>query len=140
MKKIATIGEILVEIMATERGDGFREPLRLVGPFPSGAPVIFIDQAARLGQPCGMVSCVGEDDFGSLNLDRLRRDGVDVSGIAIDPELATGTAFVRYRKDGSRAFVFNIKHGLFMAVFDSAPSASACSRLSASGVISYDGH
>src|SRR5690349_7292135 len=98
MKKIATIGEILVEIMALERGDGFCEPLNLIGPFPSGAPAIFIDQAAKLGQPCGIVSCVGDDDFGRVNLDRLKRDGVDVTGIAVDPEAATGSAFVRYRQ------------------------------------------
>jgi sugar/nucleoside kinase (ribokinase family) len=110
MKKIVTIGEILVEIMATEPGDGFTEPVSLIGPFPSGAPAIFIDQAGRFGQPCGMVSCVGDDDFGRLNLERLRRDGVDISGIAIDPELPTGSAFVRYRHDRSRGFVFNIKY------------------------------
>lgn len=110
MKKVVTIGEILVEIMATERGEGFREPLALVGPFPSGAPAIFIDQAARFGQPCGMIGCVGNDDFGRVNLDRLASDGVDVSGVGVDPELPTGSAFVRYRSDGARDFVFNIKH------------------------------
>ncbi len=109
MRSILTIGEILVEIMATERGDGFLEPVKLIGPFPSGAPAIFIDQAARFGQPAAMIGCVGDDDFGRVNLNRLRRDGVDVSGIRIDPEAATGSAFVRYRTDGSRAFVFNIK-------------------------------
>ena len=110
MKRIVAIGEIVVEIMATERGDGFLEPLRLVGPFPSGAPAIFIDQVGRLGQPCGLVSRVGNDDFGRLNIRRLERDGVDVSAIAIDPEAATGSAFVRYRAGGDRDFVFNIKH------------------------------
>jgi tagatose kinase len=109
MKSILTIGEILVEIMATEPGDGFLEPIKLVGPFPSGAPAIFIDQAARFGQPAAMIGCVGDDDFGRVNLNRLRRDGVEVSGIRIDPEAVTGSAFVRYRPDGSRAFVFNIK-------------------------------
>ena len=109
MKSILTIGEILVEIMATEPGDGFLEPIQLVGPFPSGAPAIFIDQAARFGQPAAMIGCVGDDDFGRVNLNRLRRDGVDVSGIRIDPEAVTGSAFVRYRPDGSRAFVYNIK-------------------------------
>jgi hypothetical protein len=53
MKKIVTIGEILVEIMATHPGSGFRTAIPLVGPFPSGAPAIFIDQAGKLGQPCG---------------------------------------------------------------------------------------
>jgi sugar/nucleoside kinase (ribokinase family) len=116
MKSILTIGEILVEIMATEKGDGFLEPVNLVGPFPSGAPAIFIDQAAKFGQPAAIIGCVGNDDFGRLNLDRLRRDGVDVEGVRIDRETATGSAFVRYRADGSRAFVYNIKHSASGAI------------------------
>jgi tagatose kinase len=59
---------------------------------------------------------VGNDDFGRLNLDRLRRDGVDVKGVRIDPEMATGSAFVRYRPNGSRAFVYNIKHSASGAI------------------------
>lgn len=110
MKSILTIGEIIVELMATEKGNGFLEPVNLVGPFPSGAPAIFIDQAAKFGQPAAIIGCVGNDDFGKVNLDRLCRDGVDVRGVRIDPELATGSAFVRYRPDGSRSFVYNIKH------------------------------
>jgi tagatose kinase len=84
MKSILTIGEILVEIMATDTGDGFLEPVKLVGPFPSGAPAIFIDQAAKFGQPAAIIGCVGNDDFGRVNLDRLRRDGVNVEGIPMD--------------------------------------------------------
>jgi sugar/nucleoside kinase (ribokinase family) len=106
---ILTIGEILVEIMATTAGEGFRKTIDLVGPFPSGAPAIFIDQVARLGQPAAMVGCVGDDDFGRINLDRLQRDGVDVSAVRVDPEAVTGSAFVRYRPDGQRDFVFNIR-------------------------------
>ncbi|MEM9443124.1 MAG: sugar kinase [Pseudomonadota bacterium] len=110
MKKIVVVGEILVEIMADSEGQGFREPIALTGPFPSGAPAIFADQAAQLGQPCAIVSAVGNDDFGRVNIDRLERDGVDVSAIRIDQDRPTGTAFVRYRSDGSRDFVFNIRH------------------------------
>ena len=107
---IVTIGEILVEIMATEPGHGFREPISLVGPFPSGAPAIFIDQVGKLGFPCGIVSCVGDDDFAVVNVERLSADGVDVSAIETDPTQATGSAFVRYRPDGDRDFVYNIRH------------------------------
>ena len=107
---IVSLGEIVVEIIAEDRGAGFREPMRLQGPYPSGAPAIFIDQVARLGHPAGLISCVGNDDFGWLNVERLRRDGVDVSAIRIHPDQATGTAFVRYRRDGERDFVFNIRH------------------------------
>ena len=108
--KIVTIGEILVEIMAVEPGDGFGEPIALVGPFASGAPAIFIDQVARLGVSCAIVSCVGQDDFGAMCIRRLAADGVDVNAIEVDPERPTGSAFVRYCPDGGRSFVFNIRH------------------------------
>lgn len=103
-----TAGEILVEIMSTSIGAGFMEPQSLIGPFPSGAPAIFIDQVARLGSPAGIISAVGEDDFGRLNIERLKRDGADVTAIEILPDMPTGSAFVRYRQDGARDFVFNI--------------------------------
>ena len=63
MSKILTIGEILVEIVATNRGNGFREAVPLIGPFPSGAPAIFIDQVGKLAQDCAIISRVGDDDF-----------------------------------------------------------------------------
>ncbi|QEH95261.1 tagatose kinase [Gluconobacter thailandicus] len=107
--KILTIGELIVEITATTRGDRFLEPQPLFGPFPSGAPAIFISQVARFGVPCAMIACVGDDDFGKLNIDRLRADGVDVSAIATLPGECTGSAFVRYNTAGGRHFVFNIE-------------------------------
>jgi sugar/nucleoside kinase (ribokinase family) len=103
-----TIGEVLVEIMAVDRGTGFLEPTALVGPYPSGAPAIFIDQCARIGGSAGIIACVGDDDFGRVNVTRLRSDGADISAISINPDFPTGSAFVRYRNDGSRDFVFNI--------------------------------
>lgn len=123
MTKVATLGEILVEIMATERGEGFRRPVRLLGPFPSGAPAIFIDQVAKLGQPCGIIGCVGDDDFGWANLERLRSDGVDVGAVEVLAGQTTGSAFVRYRDDGARDFIYNIKN-----------SASARIRLTQAGL------
>ena len=101
-------GEILVEIVATTVGDGFVEAQPLIGPFPSGAPAIFISQCARMGNQSAMIGCVGDDDFGRVNIRRLESDGVDVTGISIDPDFPTGSAFVRYRSNGSRDFVFNI--------------------------------
>ena len=103
-----TVGEILVEIMATTIGPGFLTTQPLIGPYPSGAPAIFIDQCGRMGCPSAMIGAVGSDDFGRVNLDRLQRDGVDISAVAIDPAFPTGSAFVRYRDDGTRDFVFNI--------------------------------
>src|SRR5258708_1598604 len=105
---ILTMGEILVEIMATERGQSFRRPGTLIGRYGSGAPAIFIDQVAHIGSRCAMIGCVGDDDFGALNVERLRADGVDVSGIAVIKTATTGSAFVTYREDGERDFIYNI--------------------------------
>ncbi|EAR51157.1 hypothetical protein OG2516_14820 [Oceanicola granulosus HTCC2516] len=102
------VGEILVEIVATTVGTGFTAPQPLMGPYPSGAPAIFIDQCGRIGGAAAMVGAVGDDDFGRMTLQRLRADGVDVSAVATVPDWPTGSAFVRYRDDGSRDFVFNI--------------------------------
>lgn len=110
MTLIVSLGEILVEVMADTKGYGFLEPMTFTGPFPSGAPPIFISQAARMGAKTAYVSTVGADDFGKVNLDRLRDDGVDISAIATDPHLPTGHAFVRYRPDGNRDFCYNITH------------------------------
>ena len=65
-KVLVTAGEIVVEIMATQVGQSFRAPGPLVGPFPSGAPAIFIDQAGRLGQPCGMIAAIAPKASRSL--------------------------------------------------------------------------
>jgi fructokinase len=102
------IGEILAEIVATTVGRGFSEPTSLIGPYPSGAPAIFIVQCGRIGGAAAMIGAVGDDELGRVNLARLKREGVDVSGVITDPDLPTGTAFVRYRPDGSRDFVFNL--------------------------------
>lgn len=108
MGSIMTMGEILVEIMASRKGQSLRTAGTLQGPYASGAPAIFIDQVARLGQPASIIGCVGDDDFGWLNIERLRRDGVDTSAIAVCKGAVTGSAFVTYRDNGERDFIFNI--------------------------------
>jgi fructokinase len=108
MAAIVVIGEILVEIMATEVGQTFLAPGLFAGPYPSGAPAIFADQAARMGASTAMVGCVGADDFGTLSLRRLQASGVDTSAVRRVPGAATGIAFVTYRGDGGRDFLFTI--------------------------------
>ncbi len=108
MPQIVTLGEILVEMVATVPDQGFRRAGTFAGPYPSGAPAIFIDQAARMSASTAMLGCVGDDDFGRCVLDRLARDGVDVRHIRVVPEVATGIAFVSYRGDGSREFIFHM--------------------------------
>jgi sugar/nucleoside kinase (ribokinase family) len=108
MAEIWTMGEMLVEIMRPKPGMPLGEPGQFLGPFPSGAPAIFIDAAARLGHPAGIIGGVAEDDFGTCLVDRLRSDGVDVRFVQVLPRGATAVAFVTYFEDGSRKFIYHI--------------------------------
>ncbi|MFZ0676418.1 PfkB family carbohydrate kinase, partial [Candidatus Binatus sp.] len=50
--------------------------------------------AARAGAAVRLVGAVGADDTGSSTIDELRAHGIDVSGIAVLPDEATGVALI----------------------------------------------
>ncbi len=110
MYDIITVGEILVEVLAKEVGQELSEPGVLLGPYPSGAPAICIDQAGKMGVRAAIIAKIGKDDFGLLNLQRLQHDGVDTSGVVETANNSTGVAFNTYFSDGSRKFLFHFSH------------------------------
>jgi fructokinase len=101
-------GELLVEFVSHELGCGLARTVSFSGPYPSGAPAIFADQAARVGADVQLFGCIGRDPFGDLLINRLKTDRVDVHQIARSTDRTTGTAFVSYHTDGSRVFVFHL--------------------------------
>ena len=109
MIEILTAGEILVEIMRPKIGIPLYITGPFRGPFVSGAPAIFIDTVSRLGHKGAIIGGVGNDDFGKLCTDRLKRDGVCISAVKIS-NMPTGVAFVAYFEDGSRKFFYNTRY------------------------------
>ncbi len=109
---IGSVGELLVEFICTQKDGRHRRPAPYIGPFPSGAPGIFIDQAARIASGIGgravFAGAVGDDAFGKVVLQRLTDDDVDPGLILVIAGVPTGTAHVSYNTDGTRDFVFNI--------------------------------
>ena len=116
MPSIIAAGEALVEIMRTELDQPLDRPGTFAGPFPSGAPAIFASAAARLGGSVGMVATIGDDAFGRCIADRLQADGLDLQALRVSPERLTGMAFVSYRSDGERAFLFHLHDAAAAAV------------------------
>ena len=106
--RIGAIGELLVEFVAAEKDTRHLRPIDYRGPFPSGAPGIFIDQAARVGASTIFAGAVGDDAFGTVIRHRLSTAGVDGRLVRVVQGVPTGSAFVAYNSDGSRDFVFNI--------------------------------
>ena len=109
-KGIASIGELLVEFVCSDTDGHHHRVGTYSGPYASGAPGIFIDQAARCGGRCIFAGAVGDDAFGQVILERLTADGVDTGLVARVSGVPTGSAFVSYNADGSRDFVYNIVH------------------------------
>lgn len=108
MAEVWIMGEMIVEIMRTQEDVPLDKPGLFKGPYPSGAPAIFIDTVARLGHSAGIIGGVGRDDFGKCLLERLKGDGVDCSQVIESETCATGAAFVTYFSDGSRKFIFHM--------------------------------
>ena len=94
---VVALGGINMDLSAAARrmpapgetgfGDSFR-----VSPGGKGANQAVA--AARLGASVRMVGRVGADDFGAALLDNLRREGIDVSGVATDPDNPSGVAMI----------------------------------------------
>jgi hypothetical protein len=60
-------------------------------------------RASDPSHPCGIVGCIGNDDFGRVNLERSRSDGVDISAVRVHEEAVTGSAS-RPPNHGMRSF------------------------------------
>lgn len=103
-----SLGELVVEFLRKDVDVPFDQPGELVGPFPSGAPAIFIDTMAKLNAKCGFIGTVGKDDFADCIIERLKKDNVDTSHIFKLDGTTTGTAFTVYFSDGSRKFIYHM--------------------------------
>jgi sugar/nucleoside kinase (ribokinase family) len=105
---IGVLGEVLVEVMRPEPDLPLDREGVFAGPFASGAPAIFAAAAARLGAATRFAGVVGDDPFGRLCRRRLVEHGVDVQALRTATGAATGVAFVAYRGDGGREFLFHL--------------------------------
>lgn len=68
--------------------------------FPGGKGANQAAAAARLGGAVTIIGRVGSDAFGTMLLQSLERDGVNVSGVARDAQAPTGTALILVDPNG----------------------------------------
>jgi sugar/nucleoside kinase (ribokinase family) len=88
---VVALGEPLVVMVPDRPG-----PLRTVPTFErslAGAETNVLRGMARLGARCGLVSRVGDDEFGMFTYETLRAAGIDVSRCGLDPTRHTGIYF-----------------------------------------------
>ncbi len=107
MTTLISIGELLVEFVSHQKDCHLQALAEYSGPYPSGAPAIFADQAAQCGAKSMIFGSIGDDGFGKVLTNRFSQNGVISEGVSVT-DATTGTAFVSYNSDGSRNFIFHI--------------------------------
>ena len=106
MPEVVTLGEPLVQLNAVTTG-----PLRYVTYFErhvAGAEANVAVGAVRMGLTSGLISSVGNDEFGKLIIQSLRGEGVDVTQIKTDGAAPTGVYFVQrgYPRPGRSSVLY----------------------------------
>lgn len=94
---IVALGEAMVEFNQARSADG-RSYLQGFGGDTSNAVIA----AARQGARCAYVSRVGDDHFGRALRALWHDEGVDASGVGLDPQAHTGVYFVHHGPHGHR--------------------------------------
>jgi len=91
---VLALGEPMIEFNQTEP----RQPNYLQG--YGGDTSNAIIACARQGAPCGYITRIGDDEFGRMLADLWRREGVDTSGVGVDPAAHTAVYFVTHDAKG----------------------------------------
>ncbi len=103
MIDITAVGEILIDLTQNGKND---QGIPQFAANPGGAPANLAVAAARLGATTAFIGKVGTDSFGSFLRDTLAENGVDVSGMVVDPVQHTTLAVVALDARGERTFSF----------------------------------
>src|SRR5690606_20716702 len=91
---IGSMGELLIEFICAEKDGHNLSASTYAGPYASGAPGIFIDQAARGGARTIFSGAVGNAAFGQVILRRFAAIGVSDALVRTIDGVPTGSAFV----------------------------------------------
>ena len=93
MPDVVCMGEIMVELNAVNRG-----PLRNVGLFEkhaAGAEGNVAIGVSRLGCSSGIITRVGDDEFGLFLLATLKGENVDTAHVTVDKDYPTAVFFIQ---------------------------------------------
>ncbi len=108
---VVALGELLIDF--TNNGESSQgNPLFEAN--PGGAPCNVLSMLQNLGNNTAFIGKVGDDFFGRMLTERVKKQGIDVSGLLVDPEIPTTLAFVNKLPNGDRDFSFYRKPGADM--------------------------
>ena len=108
MIDVTALGELLIDFnMDGVNEDGYP----VMSAHPGGAPGNYLAALAKRGLRTSYITKVGDDAFGAMLKETIRKVGIDVSGIVTAPDTFTTLAFVTLDEQGDREFSFARKPG-----------------------------
>ncbi len=107
---IIGVGDSGVDVMLAieampKRGNKSRA--RELAKSPGGMIGNFCSATAKLGMKCGVVSAIGDDEYGALLTADYRRNGVDISNLVVIPGSPTFYAVVLLDRQGEK-YLFTV--------------------------------
>lgn len=106
MKKILCIGEALIDMICTDRGETLNNGQHFIKK-PGGAPTNVAAAIAALGGEVDLLTKIGTDPFGQHLIEVMRSFGVGTRWMLQDENHFTTFAFVSLLHNGERDFYFN---------------------------------
>jgi ribokinase len=108
MPKIAVIGSIItdlaIQIMRVPIvGENLQAKSLKIGPGGKGANAAVA--VVRAGAEAALIGCIGDDEFGRMEMAYLDKEGVDLSGVTIHPEATTGAAIIMVDAEGENTIL-----------------------------------
>ncbi|WP_428929237.1 bifunctional 5-dehydro-2-deoxygluconokinase/5-dehydro-2-deoxyphosphogluconate aldolase [Marinibacterium sp. SX1] len=102
---IITIGRTCADLYADQIGCRM-EDARSFSKYVGGCPTNIAVGGARLGLKTALLSRVGNDQIGRFVRETLEAEGVETSGLAVDPERLTAMAFLGIEDDRNFPLLF----------------------------------
>ncbi|KAI3909914.1 hypothetical protein MKW98_012968 [Papaver atlanticum] len=105
MADIVSFGEMLIDFVPDVSGVSLAESTGFLKA-PGGAPANVACAITKLGGTSAFIGKFGDDEFGHMLVNILKKNGVNSEGVCFDKDARTALAFVTLRKDGEREFMF----------------------------------
>ncbi|MDE7312532.1 MAG: carbohydrate kinase [Eubacterium sp.] len=100
---VTALGELLIDF--TENGTSAQgNPILEAN--PGGAPCNVLAMLNKLGKKTAFIGKVGNDNFGRMLAEEVKKSGTDVTNLVFDDHVHTTLAFVHTKPDGDRDFSF----------------------------------
>ncbi|MBD8555147.1 5-dehydro-2-deoxygluconokinase [Rhizobium sp. CFBP 8762] len=115
---VITLGRSGVDLYGSQIG-GRLEDMGSFRKYIGGSPTNIACGASRLGLKAGLISRVGDEHMGRFIREQLVREGVDVRGVATDPERLTALVILGIRDDERFPLIFYRENCADMALSES---------------------